>query len=325
VRAWWRGDAIYFVDDTRGTFAKVPAEGGTPERMFTLADAQLFQIDDVLPDGQSALAEVQRVVSGANRDIVQVDLRTRRASTLISSGYGARYSAAGAILFSRGGNLMASVYDEARAGVAGEPVMVASGVATESLWGISHVASSSTGVLAYVPGSDLSVGRLAWIDGTLVSFAGHLAAGLPIHGLVLAPAVFPRGMEKRPRRCAADAICSHLPPMSRSHTPMRLPRIVELFDHPEFLFEPKIDGLRALAYVSIPERGCDLYRAACALDLEGIVGKWANGTYQTAGRRASWVKFKNPEYSQMEARHELFQASRQGTKARLPQLKLRLT
>ena len=29
-------DAIYFVDDTRGTFAKVPAEGGTPERMFTL-------------------------------------------------------------------------------------------------------------------------------------------------------------------------------------------------------------------------------------------------------------------------------------------------
>ena len=84
------GDAIYFVDDTRGTFAKVPAEGGTPERMFTLADAQLFQIDDVLPDGQSALAEVQRSMSGANHDIVQVDLRTRQTSTLISSGYGAR-------------------------------------------------------------------------------------------------------------------------------------------------------------------------------------------------------------------------------------------
>ena len=76
--------------------------------MFTLADAQLFQVDDVLPDGQSALAEVQRGVSGANHDIVQVDLRTRHTSTLISSGYGARYSAAGAILFNRGGNLMAS-------------------------------------------------------------------------------------------------------------------------------------------------------------------------------------------------------------------------
>ena len=187
VGAWWRGDAIYFVDDTRGTFAKVPAEGGTPERMFTLADAQLFQIDDVLPDGQSALAEVQRGVSGANHDIVQVDLRTRQTSTLISSGYGARYSAAGAILFNRGGNLMASVYDEARAGVAGEPVMVASGVATESLWGISHAASSSTGVLAYVPGSDLSVGRLAWIDRK--GFVQYLPKVPPqIYGIVdLAP------------------------------------------------------------------------------------------------------------------------------------------
>ena len=37
------------------------------------------------------------------------------------------------------------------------------------------------------------------------------------------------------------------------------------------------------------------------------MGKWANGTYQTDGRCTSWVKFKNPEYSQMEARHELFE------------------
>jgi hypothetical protein len=32
-----------------------------------------------------------------------------------------------------------------------------------------------------------------------------------------------------------------------SHTSMRLLRIPEPFDHPEFLFEPKIDGFRALA------------------------------------------------------------------------------
>ena len=37
------------------------------------------------------------------------------------------------------------------------------------------------------------------------------------------------------------------------------------------------------------------------------MGKWANGTYQTDGRCTSWVKFKNPEYSQMEARHGLFE------------------
>jgi hypothetical protein len=57
-----------------------------------------------------------------------------------------------------------------------------------------------------------------------------------------------------------------------------------------------------------PFRGARKGRgAACALDLEGVVGKWANGTYQTDGRCTSWVKFKNPEYSQMEARHGLFE------------------
>jgi ATP-dependent DNA ligase len=34
------------------------------------------------------------------------------------------------------------------------------------------------------------------------------------------------------------------------YRPMRLLRIPEPFDHPDFVFEPKIDGFRALAYVS---------------------------------------------------------------------------
>jgi len=44
--------------------------------------------------------------------------------------------------------------------------------------------------------------------------------------------------------------------MSSAQTPMRLLRMSEPFDHPEFLFEPKNDGFRALAHV----RGahCDL-------------------------------------------------------------------
>lgn len=34
---------------------------------------------------------------------------------------------------------------------------------------------------------------------------------------------------------------------------------------------------------------------------------WARGTYQTDGRRASWVKIKNPDYTQTRDRHELFE------------------
>jgi hypothetical protein len=34
--------------------------------------------------------------------------------------------------------------------------------------------------------------------------------------------------------------------------------------------------------------------------------KWGQGTYRTDGRATSWLKIKNPHYSQMRDRHELF-------------------
>ena len=210
--------------------------------------------------------------------------------------------------------------------------------------------------------------------------------------------------------------------------PMRLLRIPEAFDHPKFLFEPKIDGFRALAHVdghrttlvsrnghvfkswpqlteeiahavramrlvldgeicclradgcadfnallfrrewpyfyafdilslegrdltglpllrrkqilrdvmpTIPcrllyldhlvTRGRALYDAACARDLEGVVGKWRRGTYQVTGRGTSWVKIKNPDYTQIRDRHELFDrpGSRDRARAQVrPELRL---
>jgi len=37
---------------------------------------------------------------------------------------------------------------------------------------------------------------------------------------------------------------------STAVSPMRLLRTPESFDHPDFTFEPKLDGLRALAHVT---------------------------------------------------------------------------
>ena len=56
----------------------------------------------------------------------------------------------------------------------------------------------------------------------------------------------------------------------------------------------------------IAERGRDLFRVACERDLEGIVAKWARGTYQTDTSRTSWLKIKNPEGPEMEGRHGFF-------------------
>jgi bifunctional non-homologous end joining protein LigD len=59
----------------------------------------------------------------------------------------------------------------------------------------------------------------------------------------------------------------------------------------------------------IAERGSDFYSIACNQDLEGIVAKWKRGTYQSAGA-TSWLKIKNPDYSQAVGRHELFEKRR---------------
>jgi bifunctional non-homologous end joining protein LigD len=51
-------------------------------------------------------------------------------------------------------------------------------------------------------------------------------------------------------------------------------------------------------------RGMDLFKAACDHDLEGIVAKLASGRYEPAA--TTWVKIKNPRYSQAEGRADFF-------------------
>ena len=59
----------------------------------------------------------------------------------------------------------------------------------------------------------------------------------------------------------------------------------------------------------VPENGVDFFAAACRHDLEGIVAKWKDGTYQS-GPGTSWLKIKNPAYSQWENKRELYEARR---------------
>jgi ATP-dependent DNA ligase len=70
-----------------------------------------------------------------------------------------------------------------------------------------------------------------------------------------------------------------------------------------------------LLYVDhITARGRDFFEVARAHDLEGIVAKPATGRYLSDGASTNWIKIKNTGYTQLTARHELFD-SRSGTKA----------
>ena len=57
----------------------------------------------------------------------------------------------------------------------------------------------------------------------------------------------------------------------------------------------------------IEARGCDFYRLVCGRDLEGIVAKWKEAPYRADAPLSSWLKIKNPDYSQARDRAELFQ------------------
>jgi bifunctional non-homologous end joining protein LigD len=68
----------------------------------------------------------------------------------------------------------------------------------------------------------------------------------------------------------------------------------------------------ALLYAdSVARRGTALYRIACEQDLEGIVAKWRHGPY-SAEPPASWLKIKNPRYSQAVGRWERFDRKKAG-------------
>jgi bifunctional non-homologous end joining protein LigD len=68
---------------------------------------------------------------------------------------------------------------------------------------------------------------------------------------------------------------------------------------------PRIDS-RLLYHDHIDGRGLALFDAVRGKDLEGIVAKWKRGRYHTDGQTTSWLKVRNPDYSQMDGRHEVF-------------------
>jgi hypothetical protein len=62
----------------------------------------------------------------------------------------------------------------------------------------------------------------------------------------------------------------------------------------------------------VKSRGCELFQLICEQNLEGIVAKHKNGLY---GPSAKWIKIRNPNYTQAEGRHELFESLRSARSA----------
>jgi bifunctional non-homologous end joining protein LigD len=67
----------------------------------------------------------------------------------------------------------------------------------------------------------------------------------------------------------------------------------------------------ALQYADdVSGSGVALYERVCEMDLEGIVAKHKTAPYLSYHAISTWYKIKNPRYSQMVGRHELFEQER---------------
>jgi bifunctional non-homologous end joining protein LigD len=103
-----------------------------------------------------------------------------------------------------------------------------------------------------------------------------------------------------------------------------LRRVLPLLERKVLLRQLVPASAARLLYVEhVGGDGAALLRAASGPDLEGVVGKYAHGIYQCGGASTSWVKVKNPDYSQVVGRRELFDA-RRGTGTRAVPVRPRL-
>jgi len=164
VLAWWtRNKGIYFTQNETRRLSRVSEDGRDVADVFAAGN---IAFTDVLPDGTAALADdlLNAGISRDYSDIVLLSPNTKEKKVLVRTGYGGRYVPPGHLVFARAGALLAVRFNISTLRTEGEEFPVASDVSMESLFGQVHASASNNGLLAYVPGGERAVGKLAWVD-----------------------------------------------------------------------------------------------------------------------------------------------------------------
>jgi eukaryotic-like serine/threonine-protein kinase len=148
--SWAPDGTIVFSTGTSG-LRSVPASGGTAKALL-MPDVKrgetALQWPQILPGAEAALFTI---LVGAPR-IGIVSLRTGQRREL-AEGMGACYSPSGHLVFVRGSSLFAAPFDLKRLELTGPAISILDGVMIVSPFNSPQFALSSTGALAYVPGS----------------------------------------------------------------------------------------------------------------------------------------------------------------------------
>lgn len=172
--AFWSAENwIYYISNyPEAELYRIAATGGVPEllEVSTRTINSLNTRPHLLPDGDSLLLSLRNFDTTGARD-GQIDLLTLSTGdirTVIQNGYNARYAPSGHIVFMRSASLWAVPFDLERLETTGSEVPVIQGVQTDGNRGGAVYTFSKGGLLAYLPGEDLTnsgeVKTLVWVD-----------------------------------------------------------------------------------------------------------------------------------------------------------------
>ena len=148
---------------------RVSSDGGTPEKLFALAEGEASQRwPQVLPGGKAVIFTSAKVIGDfANSSIVVQTLPNGPRKVLTSPGYYARYVASGHLLFFRDRTLFAAPFDVDRLEMTGPAVPAVEDARSSTNSGGAQFDVSTTGTLVYAAGDTLSdTAPMKWLDRT---------------------------------------------------------------------------------------------------------------------------------------------------------------
>ena len=157
--ASWGPDDTIVIGSYSGLIA-VPAAGGTPQPLTTLADGEVLHTQPwFLPNGRAVLFQL---IGGGESQVAVYSFDTGEHQVLLP-GSVPRYLPGGHLVFVRGNTVWAVAFDADRLTLQGEPVPMVENVNVGST-GIPNFDVSRNGARGYIPGESVGARRLVWVD-----------------------------------------------------------------------------------------------------------------------------------------------------------------
>jgi serine/threonine-protein kinase len=155
--SWAEDGTIVFAPTDRVPLYAVPSEGGRPEAVTRLDEAEMtHRWPQLLPEGNAVLYTAHgRAGDYDGAVIVAQALRGGKRIVVQEGGYHGRYARSGHLLYIHEGVLYAVPFDAERLSTTGVPRPVLEDVFSDSTMATAQFALSNEGALVYVPGADL--------------------------------------------------------------------------------------------------------------------------------------------------------------------------